>query len=114
MRKILPDPQQSLFFVGYSDPESPAGKVRATAPGGHVLLDPALPPVPRRCHVENFQFSAHGDRDGLLNYALKLRPKKILLVHGDPTAIAWFRGELKLRLPDTEVVVPEPGVSLTL
>lgn len=114
VRKILPDPQQSLFFVGYSDPESPAGKVRATAQGGHVLLDPALPPVARRCHVENFQFSAHSDRDGLLNYALKLRPKKILLVHGDPPAIAWFRGELKLRLPDTEIVVPEPGVSLTL
>jgi Cft2 family RNA processing exonuclease len=114
VRKILPDPLQSLFFVGYSDPESPAGKVRAAKPGDHVLLDPTLPPVPRRCHIENFQFSAHGDRDGLLNYALRLRPKKILLVHGDSPAIAWFRAELSRQLPGTEVVVPEPGLPLTL
>ncbi len=114
VRKILPDPQQSLFFVGYADPESPAGKVKAAKPGDRIVLDPDLPPVERRCHVDSFNFSAHSTRETLLRYALSLRPKKIVLVHGDPPAIAWFRKELAAQLPDTEVVVPDPGCTITL
>ncbi len=114
VRKILPDPQQTLFFVGYSDPESPAGKVRAAKEGDKVLLDLDLPPVELRCHVETFNFSAHAPRESLLAYALALKPRKILLVHGDPPAIAWFKSELAAKLPGTEVVVPEPGRSIAL
>jgi Cft2 family RNA processing exonuclease len=114
VRKILPDPKQTLFFVGYSDPESPAGRVRAAKPGDRVVLDPELPPVELRCAVESFAFSAHSAREGLLNYALALKPRKILLVHGDPPAVAWFRNELAAKLPGTEVVVPPPGAPITL
>jgi len=114
VRKILPDPLQTLFFVGYSDPDSPAGKLRATKPGGKILLDPDLPPVELRCHMETFNFSAHAPRESLLRYAVALKPKKILLVHGDPPAIAWFRSELAVQLPGTEIVIPEPGRSITL
>jgi Cft2 family RNA processing exonuclease len=114
VRKILPDPQQTLFFVGYSDPESPAGKVRVTKQGDKVSLDPEFPPVEVRCTVETFNFSAHAAREGLLNYALALKPKKILLVHGDPPAVEWFRKELAAKLPGTEVVIPLPGAPLTL
>lgn len=114
VRKILPDPAQSLFFVGYSDPESPAGKLRASKPGEKVLLDPALPPVELRCRVENFTFSAHASRESLQAYAVRLRPKKIVLIHGDPPAIGWFRTELSRLLPESEIVVPEPGIPLPL
>jgi Cft2 family RNA processing exonuclease len=114
VRKILPDPQQSLFFVGYSDPESPAGKVRAAKQGDRIVLDPDLPPVERRCEVESFNFSAHAPRESLLRYAVALRPKKIVLVHGDPPAIAWFRKELAAQLPETEIVVPDPGRAITI
>lgn len=114
VRRILPDPKQSLFFVGYSDPESPAGKLRRAKSGDSVVLDPDLPPVPVRCHLDSFNFSAHSSRESLLKYALALRPKKVVLVHGDPPAIAWFRGQITTALPDTEVVVPEPGKTLAL
>lgn len=109
VRKILPDANQSLFFVGYSDPESPAGKVRAAKPGDLVELDPELPPVELRCHIEEFNFSAHASRESLLDYAVRLRPRKILLVHGDPPAVAWFERELSARLPETDVIIPHPG-----
>jgi predicted metal-dependent RNase len=113
-RKILPDPKQSLFFVGYSDPESPAGKLRQAKPGDMIQLDPEQPAVPFRCHHETFNFSAHASRDSLRDYALALKPKKILLVHGDPPAIAWFQAEFREKLPGTEVIVPTPGETLTL
>lgn len=108
-RRVLGDANQSLFFVGYSDPESPAGRVRAAHHGDEVVLDAKLPPVKLRCQIEEFNFSAHASRESLLKYAIALRPKKIILVHGDRAAIDWFQLKLYRELPETEVIIPEPG-----
>ncbi len=113
-RRVLGDPLQSLFFVGYSDPESPAGRIRAAAQGDMVSLDPKIPPIPLRCKVAEFQFSAHSGRERLLQYAVGLKPKKIILVHGDRSAIEWFQLNLYRELPKTEVIIPEPGAKITL
>ncbi|HEY5792437.1 MAG TPA: MBL fold metallo-hydrolase, partial [Chthoniobacterales bacterium] len=113
-RKVLEDESQHLFFVGYSDPESPAGRIKAARRGDAVILDENLPPLRLRCQVDQFNFSAHATRDSLRDYAIKLKPKKILLVHGDAPAVAWFRRELSAALPETEILVPEPGKTLSL
>ncbi|MFV0416875.1 MAG: MBL fold metallo-hydrolase [Chthoniobacterales bacterium] len=114
VRHILEDENQALFFVGYSDPESPAGRLRATPQGGKVSLDERLGELERRCEIQEFTFSAHARRERLLEYAVKLHPKTILLVHGDTPAIKWFRKELEKQLPDTKILTPEPGRSITL
>jgi len=38
-------------------------------------------------------FSGHADRDGLLEWvaAMQQKPKKIMLVHGEPAVIASFQ-----------------------
>jgi len=43
-----------------------------------------------------------------------LRPKKIILVHGDRPAIEWFELKLYRELPETEVIIPEPGKGIVL
>ena len=113
-RRLIDNPQHSIFFVGYANPESPAGILRDTGSGGEVALDPEKPPQHVRCHIEQFQFSAHATRETLIEYAKKLSPKKILLVHGDPSAVEWVRATLATELPGTEVIVPAPGVELEL
>ena len=113
-KKILPDPNHSLFFIGYCDPESPAGKIRAAASGDSVRLDPRGPDIPLHCRIREFTFSAHASRESLFNYASALRPKKILLVHGDRAAIDWFHLRLHRELPETEVIIPEPGRRIAL
>jgi len=113
-RKVLGDTNQSLFFVGYSDPESPAGRIRRAAQDAPVSLDPDSSPIPLRCHIEEFQFSAHASRETLRNYALLLKPSKVLLVHGDRPAIDWFQLALFKELTKTEVIVPEPGKPVKL
>lgn len=113
-RRVIENPRASVFFVGYADPESPAGILRQAKPGEMVALDPDEPAQPVRCHLEQFQFSAHATRESLIDYAKKLSPKKIVLVHGDPPAVEWMRSKLAAELAGTEVIVPTPGVELEL
>ena len=79
-RRVLEDPKHSIFFVGYADPLSPAGILRAAQPGELVSLDPDEPPRELRCQIESFQFSAHASRESILAYIKKLAPKKVVLV----------------------------------
>jgi len=113
-RKVLPDPEQHLFFVGYADPSSPGGRVRTAKPGDMVELGPPGGPVPFHCQREIFNLSAHARREDLLSYAVKVRPKTILLVHGDDPAIEWFKRELYAALPETKVIAPPPGQAINL
>jgi Cft2 family RNA processing exonuclease len=113
-RRIIENPQHSIFFVGYANPESPAGLLRDAGTGGEVALDPDKPPQRIRCNIEQFQFSAHATRESLIDYAKKISPRKILLVHGDPPAVEWMRATLSNELSDSEVIVPTPGVDLEL
>lgn len=113
-RRIIENPKHYIFFVGYADPESPAGLLRAAKPGDLVTLDPDEAPQRVACHIEQFQFSAHASRESIVAYAKKLAPKKIVLVHGDVPAVEWTRAQLAVALPDSEVIVPTPGVELEL
>lgn len=106
---FLENPRNSIHFVGYADPDSPAGHIRTGQTGDKVILDPKRPPVARKCEMEIFDFSGHATRESLLEYILKVKPKKAFLVHGDPKATAWFVAQLKEKLPDTEAIIPEPG-----
>ena len=114
VRRIIGDPQHSIFFVGYANPESPAGLLRDAGQGGDLVLDADKPPQRIRCNIEQFQFSAHATRESLAAYAKKISPKKILLVHGDPAAVEWMRATLSNTLPGSEVIVPTPGVEIEL
>ena len=113
-RRLIENPQHSIFFVGYANPESPGGLLRNAGTGGEVALDPDKPPQQIRCNIEQFQFSAHATRETLIEYAKKLSPRKIILVHGDPPAVEWMRATLSAELPDSQVIIPETGVELDL
>jgi len=111
---LLENPRHGLFFVGYADSETPGGKIRAAKQGDMVTLDAAYPPVKLNCEVRAFDFSGHSTRDAIADFAVSVKPKKIFLVHGDEGAVAWFKAELESRLPEAEVIIPEPGIEFEL
>jgi Cft2 family RNA processing exonuclease len=113
-RRIIDRPEHSIFFVGYADPESPAGILRNARPNDLVSLDEEEPAQPLRCHVDQFQFSAHAARESILDYIKKVAPAKVVLVHGDLPAVEWLRGAAAAALPGSEVIVPPPGREIEL
>jgi Cft2 family RNA processing exonuclease len=113
-QRVVDQPRHSIFFVGYADPESPAGILRNARLDDQVTIDPEQAPQRVRCQIEQFQFSAHASRESLIAFAERLAPKKVLLVHGDPPAVEWIRARLAADLPNSEVIVQTPGVELEL
>ncbi len=111
---VLENAKHGLFFVGYADPETPGGKIRAAQPGDSIVLDPAYPAVKLNCETRIFDFSGHSTRDAIADYIVEVAPKKVFLVHGDDGAVEWFRQEILRRLPGAEIIVPQPGIEYTI
>ncbi|GAA5494913.1 ribonuclease TTHA0252 [Rubritalea halochordaticola] len=111
---FINNPKNSLLFVGYADPESPAGKIRQTRRGDIVRLNPENDPVVLDCPVEVFDFSGHATRDSILDYIIRVNPKQVFLVHGDKPASEWFQQQIAARLPQTECIIPKPKKQYTL
>lgn len=108
-RSFINNANNHLLFVGYAEETTPAFAIKNAKPGDDVLLEEGKDPVPLRCNVEKFDFSGHAPREHLLDYALKLNPKKTLLVHGDMEAMEWFKDQLNEKAPEMEVLIPKPG-----
>ncbi|MEM9079320.1 MAG: MBL fold metallo-hydrolase [Verrucomicrobiota bacterium] len=113
-RPLLSNPNNSIHFVGYSDPSTPAYRVRNATRGEKVCLDERLPKVPLECNIYEYDFSGHADREDLLQFILKTNPKQAFLVHGDPQASQWFKEQLQSQAPHIEVHIPAPKVEFVL
>ena len=106
---FLENPRNGLFFVGYTDPDSPGGRIRSSNGAGSVQLDGNQPAVPLRCETRSFDFSGHSTRDAIADYIVKVKPRNVFLVHGDEDAMEWFQTILKSRLPGARIIIPQPG-----
>ena len=107
--RFITDPANSLYFIGYADPDSPGGKIRNLQRGDLVQLDSRRPAQKLECAVDTFDFSAHASRESIRAWINDVKPKKIVLVHGDAPAVEWFRAAIAADLPESEIILPVPG-----
>ncbi|MEC7637480.1 MAG: MBL fold metallo-hydrolase [Verrucomicrobiota bacterium] len=113
-RHFITNPRNLIASVGYADPESPLAKVLNSEIGQSIELDSNYDSVKRECSVASFDFSGHAPREALLDYAERTNPSKIILVHGDKSSIEWMKNNIKQRLPDAEIHVPQPQDEIEL
>jgi len=106
--RFVDRPEQSIFFVGYADPDSPAGKLKSAEDGALLQLEQGGPRLPVLCTREEFDFSGHAPRELLMEYIVKTKPRTVVLVHGDPPSLDWFRNAIVTALPASQVIIPEP------
>lgn len=107
--RIMGDVKHGIFFVGYSDPDTPAGKLRAAKDGDHFEFSAAARHIQRRCDIQAFDLTAHANRDDLLKFVDQVNPKTVILGHGDPAAKAWFAAEIQKAHPRIKIFQPGPG-----
>ncbi len=107
--RMIGDERQAVFFVGYTDPDSPGGRLRATKPGQTFHFSSIAGEVTRRCEVEEFDLTAHANREEMLDFVDEVEPQVVLLSHGDGDSRNWFEEKLRARHPRMKVIQPKPG-----
>ncbi len=112
--QFLPNPAHAIFFVGYADPDSPGGKLRASKKGDSIMMSPTTEPEVIRCSVETFGFSAHGSRESITKFIQKAAPSKTVFVHGDPESVDWMKTVNQSEFPQGEFLQALPGIPLEL
>ncbi|MBI2929331.1 MAG: MBL fold metallo-hydrolase [Verrucomicrobia bacterium] len=107
--RMIGDERQTIFFVGYADPDTPGGRLKAAKHGETFVFSPSAGRVTRRCEVQDFDLTAHANRDELLDFVGEVSPRVVLLGHGEDAARAWFEEQIRVRYPKTKVIQPQPG-----
>lgn len=107
--RMAGDERQAIFFVGYTDPETPGGRLRTARPGEEFTFSPSGGQLTRRCEIENFDLTAHANRSDLLDFVGQVEPHTVLLTHGDGKARNWFAQQIARRHPRIKVLQPQPG-----
>ena len=104
--------QHAIFFVGYADPSTPAGRLRAAEPGKPFLFSASGGELTRNCRMEEYDLTAHANRDELLSFVGKVDPKVVILGHGEPASKEWFAEQIRSKYPRTKVLTTKPGEPL--
>src|SRR5205085_122245 len=55
--RMIGDPEQAIFFVGYTDPDTPGGRLKASKSGETFLFSPSAGELPHRCEVQDFDLT---------------------------------------------------------
>jgi Cft2 family RNA processing exonuclease len=93
--------------VGYCDPDTPGGQLLSATSGGNFLFSTLGYSTPIRAAIERFDLSGHADREELLQAAINLDPRAIVLTHGSEESRNWFLDELTYNAPQIQVLSPK-------
>ncbi|MGA2747474.1 MAG: MBL fold metallo-hydrolase [Verrucomicrobiota bacterium] len=108
--RMIGDERQAVFFVGYADPDTPGGRLKASKPGDTFVFSGDAGEVTRKCEVRDFDLTAHADREALLDFVGVVSPRVILLAHGETSSRQWFEEQIRARYPAVQVIQPAPGL----
>jgi Cft2 family RNA processing exonuclease len=107
--RMIGDARQAIFFVGYADPDTPGGRLKASQPEETFLFSPLAGKVTRRCEIQDFDLTAHANREELVDFVGQVNPHTVLLGHGDDAARQWVEDQIHQRYPKIKVFQLAPG-----
>ncbi|QUX90606.1 MBL fold hydrolase [Marinomonas sp. A3A] len=109
LKALLGDERNDVLFVGYQAAGTPGRDILRyhDKPNGYVVFDGERYAI--NAKVQQISgYSAHAGQRDLLNFIkrMRVRPKKVHLVHGDDNAKRTLKGLIEMAHPECEVVVP--------
>ncbi len=107
----IEDERNVVILVGFQAPQTLGRRLQEGARTVKIFGDEFV----RRAQIVSLHaFSAHADRDDLLDYVRQVKPAHAVLVHGEADARAALAKTLKRELPALDVRVPREGDTLDL
>ncbi len=110
--RMAGDERQAIFFVGYADPDTPGGRLKAAKHGETFVFSGSAGEVTKRCEVQDFDLTAHANREELLEFVGQVNPRVVVLGHGDADSRQWFEEQIRSKHPKIRIIQPEPGKSV--
>jgi cleavage and polyadenylation specificity factor subunit 3 len=113
---LIEDERNAVLLVGFAKEDSPAARLieaAAAGAGTEVVLSESIGPQPVNCTVERFRFSGHSHRRDLIQIVERMKPKQVILVHGEEAARQWMADNIRYFYPDVVVHNPQLGQALT-
>ena len=111
LKQFLQDKTTDILFVGYQAKGTLGRDIqqygaKGNKPGGYVYIDGKKITV--NANAETISgYSAHADQKDLINFVkrMRIKPKHILIVHGDDEAKASLKEQYQLLLPDALIEI---------
>ncbi|MHB1687621.1 MAG: MBL fold metallo-hydrolase [Ignavibacteriaceae bacterium] len=104
----------AIFTVGFMEERTPGYKIANSKKGEKIKLNDFSEETEIKCNVERFRFSSHSTREELLEIVRKLKPEKVILIHGDQQAIDWVGSSILKKFKKTKVFQAELGKAIIL
>lgn len=111
LKHLLWQDSTTVIIVGFQARETLGRRIVDGAEQVRIFGEPIA--VKARIYTIN-GFSAHAGRSHLVRFAVKARPRQILLVHGEPEATKALAEALMEELPGVNIVVAEHGQTVSL
>lgn len=113
---MVRDPRHAIFFVGYVDPSELGHRVLHAGAGDWLEFRRAAPMTQVQTrNIRRYYFSAHADREEILELIDDWDPKHVVLVHGDEPALEWLKQQILERSGGgRRVSVPQVGSRIAL
>lgn len=91
-KQLIDNHKNAILITGYQDEESPGRRLLEMETGKSVKFGDEE--FLLSCRVERYHLSAHADQRQLCQWISYIKPKSIILVHGDPSSIQTLRTKL--------------------
>jgi predicted metal-dependent RNase len=114
VKRWLQQKGSAIFTVGYMDPDSPGYRITSARRGTTIQLTDSLAAQTVECDIVPFRFSAHSRREELLSIVDSLKPRRVILVHGDEEAIHWMGSSILESYPFMKVYTAEIAKEIVL
>lgn len=103
---FLSETRNGIALVGWADPETPGGYLREK---NRDRLRDLFGVDKVVCGIETFYFSAHSNREELLQMVGRMKPTTTLLCHGELPALHWMKSCIMEEKFSRKVLIPDQG-----
>lgn len=84
--RLVDNPKNAIIFCGYQDEESPGRRLLTVANNPEATINLGGNEVRVHCRLAQYGLSAHADAGEIVALATHLKPRQVILVHGDHEA----------------------------